>query len=44
MSTMKAAVNPARGEVWMVNLDPTVGHEQAGIRPAAGRLETQFNQ
>lgn len=25
---------PSRGEVWMVDLDPTVGHEQAGKRPA----------
>jgi mRNA interferase MazF len=24
---------PSRGEVWMTNLDPTVGHEQAGTRP-----------
>ncbi len=25
---------PARGEVWMVDLDPTRGHEQRGTRPA----------
>ena len=25
---------PSRGEVWMVSLDPTHGHEQAGRRPA----------
>jgi mRNA interferase MazF len=25
---------PARGEIWMVNLDPVVGREQAGARPA----------
>ena len=24
---------PSRGEVWLVNLDPTKGHEQAGRRP-----------
>lgn len=24
---------PSRGEVWMVDLDPTKGHEQAGRRP-----------
>jgi mRNA interferase MazF len=23
-----------RGEVWLVDLDPTLGHEQAGKRPA----------
>jgi mRNA interferase MazF len=26
--------SPARGEVWMVDFDPTKGHEQAGRRPA----------
>ncbi|HUS05200.1 MAG TPA: type II toxin-antitoxin system PemK/MazF family toxin [Bryobacteraceae bacterium] len=25
---------PGRGEVWDLNLDPTAGHEQAGLRPA----------
>ncbi len=24
---------PSRGEVWFVNLDPTIGHEQAKTRP-----------
>ena len=24
----------SRGEVWMVNLSPAIGHEQAGQRPA----------
>ena len=28
------ASNPARGEVWTVNLNPTIGREQAGMRPA----------
>ncbi len=23
-----------RGEVWLANLDPTQGSEQAGVRPA----------
>ena len=26
---------PSRGDVWLVELDPTRGHEQAGRRPAA---------
>lgn len=26
--------NPLRGEVWMIDLDPVRGHEQAGKRPA----------
>jgi mRNA interferase MazF len=25
---------PSRGDVFMVNLNPTIGHEQAGQRPA----------
>jgi mRNA interferase MazF len=25
---------PSRGEVWPVDLNPTRGHEQAGVRPA----------
>lgn len=25
--------DPGRGEVWIANLNPTRGHEQAGIRP-----------
>ena len=28
------AINPARGEVWTVDLSPTIGREQAGMRPA----------
>lgn len=27
-------VKPARGEIWLVDLNPTRGHEQAGKRPA----------
>lgn len=27
-------MNPERGEVWMINLNPTKGREQSGIRPA----------
>jgi len=26
--------DPARGEIWWVNLDPVLGHEQGGTRPA----------
>ncbi len=28
------APKPSRGEIWLVDLDPTRGHEQAGKRPA----------
>jgi mRNA-degrading endonuclease toxin of MazEF toxin-antitoxin module len=34
MSPGSGVVSPVRGEVWEVNLNPTVGHEQAGRRPA----------
>lgn len=27
-------VKPARGEIWLVDLNPTRGHEQSGKRPA----------
>jgi mRNA interferase MazF len=31
---MYSSTEPDRGDIWMVNLDPVVGHEQAGTRPA----------
>ncbi len=34
---------PLRGEVWLVNLDPTRGHEQAGRRPALIVSADPFN-
>jgi mRNA interferase MazF len=34
---------PARGEVWLVELDPTRGHEQRGTRPALVVSTDQFN-
>jgi len=34
---------PARGEVWMVDLDPARGHEQAGRRPALVVSVDPFN-
>ena len=34
---------PRRGEVWFVSLNPTVGHEQAGRRPAVVISEDAFN-
>ncbi len=35
---------PSRGEVWMVNLDPVLGHEQSGTRPALVVSVDEFNQ
>ena len=35
---------PARGEVWLADLNPTRGHEQAGRRPVLVVSEDRFNQ
>jgi mRNA interferase MazF len=34
---------PLRGEIWLVNLDPTLGREQAGTRPALVLSVDEFN-
>jgi mRNA interferase MazF len=35
---------PARGEVWLADLDPTRGHEQAGRRPVLVISHDIFNR
>jgi mRNA interferase MazF len=35
---------PARGEIWLADLDPTRGHEQAGRRPVLVLSEDPFNR
>jgi mRNA interferase MazF len=35
---------PARGEVWLADLNPVRGHEQAGRRPVLVVSEDLFNQ
>jgi mRNA interferase MazF len=35
---------PARGEIWLVDLNPTRGHEQAGRRPALIVSTDRFNR
>ena len=35
---------PRRGEVWVANLDPTRGHEQAGTRPVLVVSDDVFNR
>ena len=35
---------PARGEVWLADLNPTRGHEQAGRRPVLVVSEDIFNR
>ncbi|MDD4146085.1 MAG: type II toxin-antitoxin system PemK/MazF family toxin [Clostridia bacterium] len=32
-----------RGEIWLVNLNPVIGHEQAGTRPILIISENMFN-
>ena len=34
MSPQSGVASPARGEIWEVDLGPTVGREQSGRRPA----------
>ncbi|MCX7425042.1 MAG: type II toxin-antitoxin system PemK/MazF family toxin [Planctomycetia bacterium] len=35
--------SPLRGEIWMIDLDPARGHEQAGTRPALIVSDDVFN-
>jgi mRNA interferase ChpB len=35
---------PSRGEIWVVNLNPTAGHEQQGVRPVFVVSEKEFNR
>ena len=39
----QSPVEPHRGEIWLVDLDPTRGHEQAGQRPALVLSVDDFN-
>ena len=34
---------PSRGEIWLVDLNPTRGHEQSGVRPALIVSVDKFN-
>lgn len=36
-------MEPSRGEIWLVDLDPTRGHEQAGKRPGLVISVNLFN-
>ncbi len=38
------SIGPSRGEVWLVSFGETVGHEQAGTRPAIIVSIDSFNQ
>ena len=35
---------PVRGEIWLADLDPTRGHEQAGRRPVLVISDNTFNR
>lgn len=43
MSPTPSSPAPLRGEVWILNYDPTRGHEQAGTRPALILSANTFN-
>jgi mRNA interferase MazF len=37
-------LSPSRGDVWLIDFDPTRGHEQAGLRPGLVISSTVFNE
>jgi mRNA interferase MazF len=39
-----SASEPSRGDIWSINLDPTLGREQAGTRPALVVSVDKFNR
>ncbi|KKQ12086.1 MAG: Transcriptional modulator of MazE/toxin, MazF [candidate division TM6 bacterium GW2011_GWF2_36_6] len=41
---MATTLKPLRGDIWIVNLDPIVGHEQAKKRPCLIVSNNIFNQ
>lgn len=41
---MPAVIRPARGDLWLANLDPPKGHEQGGTRPVLVVSVDRFNQ
>ena len=43
MNSSGLSLSPAKGEVWMLNFDPTLGHEQSGVRPAVIVSTDLFN-
>ena len=43
MKKTRRLPSPAQDEVWIVDFDPSVGHEQGGIRPALIVSDSGFN-
>jgi len=41
---MPQKAHPGRGDIWLANLDPTRGREQAGLRPVLVVSVGAFNQ
>jgi mRNA interferase MazF len=41
---MATTLKPLRGDIWIVNLDPIIGHEQAKKRPCVVISNNIFNQ
>lgn len=41
---MKTNINPLRGDIWLVDLDPVVGHEQGKKRPCLVISANKFNR
>jgi mRNA interferase MazF len=44
MSRPKPWVSPLQDEVWIVDLEPPVGHEQGGVRPTLVVSSDRFNR
>lgn len=43
MAARPGPPKPRRGEIWTVDLDPAVGHEQGGLRPGLVISEDALN-
>lgn len=44
VSHTQPGIVPLRGDIWLVDLDPIRGHEQAGKRPAVIVTADRFNR
>src|SRR4051812_6397513 len=44
MSRAKTLASPSQDELWIVDLNPAVGHEQGGVRPALVVSGDRFNR
>lgn len=43
MKIKSSSNEPLRGEIWLLDLSPTIGHEQSALRPALVISEDIFN-